>query len=59
MKLELLTDIDMLLIVEKVKTVEKVMQYIHMQHQTINIWKNMAKKKSDHILIIYKDANNL
>ena len=45
MKLELLTDIDMLLIVEKVKTVEKVMQYIHMQHQTINIWKNMTKKR--------------
>ena len=45
MKLELLTDIDMLLIVEKVKTVEKVIQYIHMQHQTINIWKNMTKKR--------------
>ena len=48
-KLDLLTDIDMLLTVEKGKYVT---QFIDMQKVIINIWKTMLKIKNLHMLNI-------
>ena len=48
-KIELLTDIDMLLMVEKELGEEYVIQFIDMQKQIINIWKVMIKIKNNHI----------
>ena len=51
-KLELLTDIDMLLMFEKGTRVENVIRYIDMQKQIISIWKIMIKTKHHHISCI-------
>ena len=57
-KLELLTDTDMLLMAEEwirlgiTLEEEYVMQFINMQKPIINIWKNMIKIKNHHILNI-------
>ena len=48
-KLELLTDIDMLLMVEKALEEEYVMQFISMQKLITNIRKIMIKIKNHHI----------
>ena len=47
-ELELLTDIDMLLMVEKELEVECVKRYIDMLKQIINIWKIMIKTLNHH-----------
>ena len=51
-KLELLTDIDLLFCLERVIEDEYVLQFIGMQKLIINIWKIMIKIKNCHILII-------
>ena len=48
-KLELLTDYDMLLMIEKGIRVEFAKQHIGMLKQIINIWKIMIKVLSHHI----------
>ena len=51
-KLELLTDSDLLFCLERVIEDEYVLQFIGMQKLIINIWKIMIKIKNCHILII-------
>ena len=51
-KLELLTDIDMLLMVKKELEDEYIMQFIDMEKLITNIWKIMIKVKNHHILNI-------
>ena len=51
-KLELLTDIDLLVMVEKGIRGECVRQYIDMQKLIINIWKITIKKRNHYILNI-------
>ena len=48
-KLDLLTDIDMLLMIEKGIEVEYVVQYIDMQKHTINTWKTITMTRNHHI----------
>ena len=52
-KLELLTDVNMLLMVEKIIRGGYVMQYIDLQKQIINTKKTIIKIKIRHILCIY------
>ena len=63
-ELEVLTDIEMLLIVEKELEVQHAMQYIDMQKQTINTWKNITKTMNYYIScicmqVIYMDRQCL
>ena len=51
-KLELLSDINMLLMAEKELEEEYVMQFINMQKLITHIWIMMIKVKNDHILNI-------
>ena len=51
-KLELLTDTDMLLMVKKELEEEHIMQFIDMEKLITNIWKIMVKVKNHHILNI-------
>ena len=51
-KLELLTDADMLLMVKKELEEEHIMQFIDMEKLITNIWKIMVKVKNHHILNI-------
>ena len=52
LELELLTDIDMLLMVKKELGAECVMQYIDMQKQIINIWKITINALNKYFLCI-------
>ena len=54
-ELELLTDTDMLLMVEKGiggGICDAIYRYAAMQQQTINTWETMTKAKNDHILCV-------
>ena len=51
-ELELLTDIDMLLLIEKFIRIEYAMLFVYMQNPITNTWKIMIKIKNHHILSI-------